>query len=941
MRASSRLAAVALAAALVLAPVAAPASAQELSEPGELAMAQIAGCAASSDNLLVSVVVDESGSLRQNDPKNERVDGVISAIDMLADLRRSTGGELEVEMSLSVFAEGYERLVDWAPLDKANAERFRSVAAGDLPGRNRGSYTDYRAALLGAQKDLDAREAKLDGTSCKTVLWFTDGALDVEGDIDEAVTDLCTEQGIVDSLRASHISILALALFTDASKIPAKQKELLRAVAEGSGDGVSCGQVPIRSDSSAGAFFHASDASALRLAFAGISALIGGASRSGSFTCPSDECVDGVVTFPVDRGIAGAQFIVDSLTDGTRLEVAGPDGKAVPLEPGETTVPGGTLDVASRAGLTTATLEFADVDGPHVGDWTLRARDGAGKPARIAADLFYAWGAELSIDAPSGVVVGEASPLSVQVTINGRPVSADWYRNLDVRLNAGSEAVSLVPDGDAFVGELTLPASGAPSEIAFTASASATTDPSGLRLAPFSARTVLPTRLPAAFPTLSPTRLTLPAMETRDGVTGTLTVTGGEDGPARLCLVGTDLVGPQNAGALTLSPSQECLTVAAGATERWDFTLRTASLADGLVSGQMQVEITDETTGDTVTIATPVSGSMARPVDESLRWGLVAGLLAASIILPLILLALGNWVVGRYRLTALTRAASVPVTLTPQGVRRRGEAVATGLIDPDDLEAVGLGASRRRSFRARGVELTHRLPWWPLKEPRAVATASDSSIVVSGTGRFTDASGHEAPVTTALEQSWVLLVDPTTLTETSAEGRLVFVDEDKGLLELMDSRTARLTTFHGWETLWGRVVAASAHRAAGAERKAAAKQGASRGPRRGAQPATDAPAPMDTGDAPPPLFASTGASSDGSPPLFSDGHGSAGGPPPLFSDRTAGTTSSGQPGSPGSTRGRGSRRDRGRTDETPTPPPAGPSTPPPDDDSTTPPPLAF
>ena len=98
------------------------------------------------------------------------------------------------------------------------------------------------------------------------------------------------------------------------------------AIAGGTGEGITCGNTPISSDAVAGAYLRADDASALRRVFAGVGALISGASQSLSVKCPSGDCVGGVVSFPVDRGIAGFQVIVDSADNTARLTLRGPDG---------------------------------------------------------------------------------------------------------------------------------------------------------------------------------------------------------------------------------------------------------------------------------------------------------------------------------------------------------------------------------------------------------------------------------------------------------------------------------------------------------------------------------------------------------------------------------------------------------------------------------------
>ena len=200
---------------------------------------EIAGCISGAENVLISVVVDESLSLRKTDPRALRVKGITTAIDSLEQLTKTVPGNKNVEISMSTFARDYSSLSGWKKLNPRTAAAIRSEAARELPGRDSGDATDYRQALLGAKQELDARARQLrDPNACKVLLWFTDGALDVDAATATAARELCQTGGVADAVRNDGIAVVALALFTPGAGVTPAQRDQLKSVAEGRGGGV-------------------------------------------------------------------------------------------------------------------------------------------------------------------------------------------------------------------------------------------------------------------------------------------------------------------------------------------------------------------------------------------------------------------------------------------------------------------------------------------------------------------------------------------------------------------------------------------------------------------------------------------------------------------------------------------------------------------------------
>ncbi|MFC8734552.1 VWA domain-containing protein [Luteimicrobium sp. NPDC057192] len=241
-----------------------------LSATGARSFADLSSCLSSADHFLASVVVDESGSLQQTDPDNDRVGAIQAALSSLASLQTSAGTQLEVEADLGVFGSDYTQLVGWGPVNGDHGGALDRAVTQQIPSRNQAAYTDYRAALQGAEQSIDARAGELDGTTCSAILWFTDGRLDLDENgegpkTQDARIQLCQQQGIVDGIRADGTTIIAMALFGGKSSgVTANDRARLKAIAEGRGGGQTCGTVPIPATSQGGAYLRADQPDALR-----------------------------------------------------------------------------------------------------------------------------------------------------------------------------------------------------------------------------------------------------------------------------------------------------------------------------------------------------------------------------------------------------------------------------------------------------------------------------------------------------------------------------------------------------------------------------------------------------------------------------------------------------------------------------------------------------
>ncbi|WP_193315010.1 vWA domain-containing protein [Georgenia thermotolerans] len=792
-----RAAGLVLAAALLLLAPPARAQADALSDVGQRTFAQVAGCAAGADHLLVAIVVDESSSLRATDPGNRRVEAIATAVSSLAALPRA-GGRLDVEANLATFGSAYTELVPWGGVEGAHADALVGAARAELPRRDRADETDYRVALRGAQQSLQQRQAALGGTSCPVLLWFTDGELDVGAATPAAAAQLCDPQGLVDGLRGARIPVVAVALFTDSGPgaVPPAAREQLRAIAEGGGDGTRCGAQPVPADAAPGAYLRADRPAELRRLFAGVAALLEGGRAATRTSCPGDACPGGALPVPLDRGVAGFRAVLETAAPP---RLVAPDGGQLPLAPGSSTVQGADVLVTSAQGLTTVSVTYP-AGPPRPGVWTVEV----GGPATV--DVYYFWGVALSVAAPDGIVVGRPSRVEVTARFpDGTPVDPAAYRALRLTLRAGGADVPLAaPAGGTAGGEVTVPLGG-PAAVPLSALASATSAPSGIALGPVAASATVPAALPPAFPRLDTPRLAFPPLSGTTSATGTLRLTGSDRGPTRACYAVGPLTGPALAGRVAVTADQRCLDLPAGAERGWDFRLRTGGPADGRVEGTLTLTLTAADGQATTTVAVPVTAGLVRPVNEPLRWGLVAALMLLALAVPCGIGWVGNAAVGRFALGPRTRVAGVPVVLTPGGPHRADGAAA--LLTPDDFRYLPEPAPRRVTrLDAAGLRFWRTLPLVPFAEPAAWVRSTAGELVASTDARQPWLDGRRARAAFGLGAVLYLALEPG---EGEVRGRLVCVaEETAGLADLVDAARAEVDRSGAvWEEIHRRVTA--------------------------------------------------------------------------------------------------------------------------------------
>jgi hypothetical protein len=156
-------------------------SSDHISEWGKDAVEQIATCINSSgqkDVVNVLYLIDESGSLKWNDKNNLRVQGLKASLDEFARIK-TYRPYFTINRAFTTFADGFAPvavLKGWQELDERTLKNDKEWIESDVPGLIEGDSTDYAKALEGAYNFF---KPQITRNSCNVLVWFTDGAINI------------------------------------------------------------------------------------------------------------------------------------------------------------------------------------------------------------------------------------------------------------------------------------------------------------------------------------------------------------------------------------------------------------------------------------------------------------------------------------------------------------------------------------------------------------------------------------------------------------------------------------------------------------------------------------------------------------------------------------------------------------------------------------------
>jgi hypothetical protein len=210
----------------------------------------------------VVFLVDESWSIWLSDPLNDRKDILANTAQQIVDLKLPNTG-----FNVITFSGRDPNIPDvkdtkiripWTDVNNSHPDvvpkRIRSTASTWVTGKKEvpdsGGNTDWEAALRSAQDSFQLRE-NTHSENCKALIWFTDGGVNVQGNVQETRNSLkricgrdpgtnspgSGSSALINFLRSNQVSIFGV-LYTRTAKhnsSEASRQSFMRSVVEGQG----------------------------------------------------------------------------------------------------------------------------------------------------------------------------------------------------------------------------------------------------------------------------------------------------------------------------------------------------------------------------------------------------------------------------------------------------------------------------------------------------------------------------------------------------------------------------------------------------------------------------------------------------------------------------------------------------------------------------------
>lgn len=764
----------------------------QISDWGKQAVQQIATCINSSgqkDVVNVLFMIDESGSLRWNDKKNLRVEGLKSVLDQFASIAEYRP-YFTVNRAFSTFAEDFEvsEGKGWARLDKKSLDGDKSWIDSKVPGLTRGQTTDYARALNGAYEYM---KPQLTSNSCNILLWFTDGALNVGPSVgsrpttaatDKAYQEICAVNprtgaptggvAIIDKFRKSGINIQGILLRNaDVIANPADY-DLEQTDVDVESQGMTYFKPIVEYSGNVDTAY-----------FSGNSKL--------DIKCGSPVGAKGVVTEvgdPIDIIWPPTQF--ECITSSGR--VIEPSGGSVNIDPGFTRFKASALKdgfslknakgqvLANSKGASVADIQVSYFGADDVaisasgnvlagsvlapGKWTFTTRD-------YARSVFCGY-LDIAIDIKNDPCYeGESCSFNGTITQLGRSVNFADYKSKNLRygfVDPTNQSISYsnlnFDDTGKFKASFNPTGSTDSLGIANLIVTLDVTTQSGYEFT-FSAIQQVQPLPPGLYPEVNPNPIsssdfTAPLDGKRGAATAPVTIKGPSRTNGEVCFKDLEVRTDPNPNRVngyqaTLNGKNlkdiACIPVAAGESLNYILEIKNSDSADGVVSGFIPVTFKSDGQAD-IAGQVPVSFDTKVKINDLRFWIIFALCMFLGLLLPLTVLKILQLRAARITVSPLSKATT-PVLLSASGgfvsVKRAEKASGTDIFTESDFEGFMHSDSKEKQIQIGSESLRGHAPLNPFAAPRAILATSPGMIVASSDIWSTNKHGLERHETVA------------------------------------------------------------------------------------------------------------------------------------------------------------------------------------------------
>ena len=744
-----------------------------ITDVGERAFNDLRRCVNTKKVINAFYLVDESSSLQSSDGDNLRAQILANSLEELFGLSRG----VVVNYAVGFFGTDYETWRSWTTITKSNIKSEKSSLINEVSSRNQGAWTNWQKGIDGAREELEIQSSKTDG--CQTLIWLTDGKLDIEGDEQKnniAYDELCSST--MELLRQSGVSVLGVLLqnekyldrLTDKAKKEtlvemSKMKPLVEGTGNVGGQNQTCGTFPIPDNYTAGGLVVAVDPIGLAFQFAVIA-----------------EQIDCGVTEPLPSG-PNQSFLVEPgiskvtiITTSNDWSIENPDG--ISVNPPSTTT----------AGVTKISLEIGNGE---TGNWVLNTKAASSSQIVFCNEL----GIELD---ETTLVAGVPGVISGTIVSNlDRPVDLGVYKSYVLIIQeiyndgSSSSAQSVeVNNQNQFSLREFRPKEGQ-SQIQVRVTLKTTTK-SGRELAEVSVTRILDVKLPEEYPRLKDNPVTLSELKgSREPAAGTLTFIGSSTSDGTVCFAAKpkvlqDVVDRKPSWQWSINGSEkfECVDVPKGDEVSVSISATNSVTGDSKVLAAIPIEITavGSPSIPLEAVVTFKSSKITLPLWAKILLFILIALIA--LLIPILLIYLVRVATTKLLISdpanPLARTA-LSVLITPEGLKAED---GSALTLPNNSFVLMSTKGSVLSYQDQTLgEVKPRVPFWFLSREWFDVTAPAGYRIVnlyrSGAGsnsRFIN--GQIAEVDPNFGKFWAVLVSEQKLrslseSATSLEGTLV------------------------------------------------------------------------------------------------------------------------------------------------------------------------